>query len=231
MASKKSNTIWILAALAAVYYFFFRNQPTTEDTQAVEEAERTIAAGTAPDVSNIKDPKVKVVDAKKGHVKHTEPVKHNPSLTSSSGNVGIEANNPFNLRQTKKSQHWQGEIGTIFAGDKDKVGFVRFDTPENGARACLKNMLANIKAGHTTIADYIKKESPASDGNNPNAYADHVASKIGMKATDKLDEDNLTEIADFAVAINGVEWGHSELSADLFEKEYLLLKPDAKPAA
>ena len=127
------------------------------------------------------------------------------SHSSSDGDLGKDAHNPFNLRQAH--QGWQGEIGTMFSTHlpNDKVGFVNFDTFAHGCRAGLINMKHVIKGGANTVNKYIAKESPASDGNAPVPYAKEVASVMGISVTDVIDFSKKTEILAMAKAIELVE--------------------------
>ena len=82
-------------------------------------------------------------------------------------------NNPGSLRF----------LGQKYA--KNDNGFCAFDTLEHGIEA-LKTLLINACTGKSkvyypemTLLEFQKTYSPSSDGNNPFAYANFVAHKIG----------------------------------------------------
>lgn len=94
---------------------------------------------------------------------------------------GNRNNNPGNLRAS--GDQWQGMSGV------DDQGFVVFDTPEAGMRAAqinLANQMDSIK-GPVTLRSVIAKYAPASDNNDPEAYAAHVAQQLGISPDQELD--------------------------------------------
>lgn len=91
----------------------------------------------------------------------------------------VRNNNPGNIRVT--GDNWDGASG-------DDGKFVKFDSPEMGARAMAK-ILNNYqsKYGLRTIKDIVSRWAPAGDNNDPDAYANYVANKIGIKSMDDVD--------------------------------------------
>lgn len=103
----------------------------------------------------------------------------NPEVLKADPNapVGIRNNNPGNLRTTQ----FTGNIG------QDKNGYAIFDTPEAGIRATAKNLIAQQdKHGLYTLNEIIEKWAPASDNNNPQAYAATVAKAVGVKPDERI---------------------------------------------
>lgn len=94
--------------------------------------------------------------------------------------INVRNNNPLNIRPPSGEQ-FQGTIGQ--AG-----GFATFATPEMGFRAAAK-LLQNYqdKYGLDTVLKIIQRWAPSGDNNNPTAYAQAVASKIGVGINDAID--------------------------------------------
>lgn len=89
-------------------------------------------------------------------------------------------NNPGNIRF----------VGQQYAVNDN--GFCKFDTYEHGYDA-LKNLIVRACTGMSkkynpegNLYDFYDTYAPSSDGNNPSAYANFVASKIGVPATTKI---------------------------------------------
>jgi len=94
---------------------------------------------------------------------------------------GIRNNNPLNIRYDSAND-WQGQIG------KDDEGFAIFETANHGMRAgdiILENY--DDLHGIDTISEAMERFSPASDDNDPEAYADFVANLTGMGANQRID--------------------------------------------
>ncbi|MDH7638961.1 hypothetical protein [Sphingomonas oryzagri] len=92
--------------------------------------------------------------------------------------LSVRLNNPGAIR-SNPSNRWQGQVG-------DQNGFVQFDTPENGARAHRIVIGNQIKNGYDTPLKWAQHYAPASDGNNPQAYAQTVADGLGIGINDKI---------------------------------------------
>ena len=208
MARKSNIAFKIIAVIVAVGLYFKFKKPASSATlqepdSGLDDAGTVTPDNTTPDSSG-------TTARKAGTVSSGGSVS---KVTSSDGNVGIVGHNPFNLRQTKISQHWNGEIGTLKSThlSANDVGFVNFSDWPSGARAGLKNMKHVIAGGADTIRKYIAKESPASDGNAPGPYADTVAAAVGISADATLDFTNKDQILAMATAIEKEELGSNNV--------------------
>jgi hypothetical protein len=92
---------------------------------------------------------------------------------SSSEPRGIRNNNPLNL---EASPFTQGQPG--FVGSDGRFG--KFESPEQGFAAADKLLAGYGQRGINSIAGIINRWAPGSDGNNVNAYAAHVAQRVGI---------------------------------------------------
>lgn len=91
----------------------------------------------------------------------------------------IRNNNPGNIKVS--GDKWQGASG-------DDGKFVKFDSPEMGARAMAK-ILNNYQKKHglKTIKDIVGRWAPSGDNNDPDAYASYVANNIGIDSNSEVD--------------------------------------------
>ncbi len=101
-----------------------------------------------------------------------------PSKAYPEGSKSYRNNNPGNLRY----------VGQPSATGPDKTGFCIFPTYKDGFNA-LVSMLKNAATGKSkvykptmTLLDFFRTYAPAADSNNPDAYADAVAKKIGVRS-------------------------------------------------
>ncbi|MDO8608588.1 MAG: structural protein [Phaeospirillum sp.] len=93
---------------------------------------------------------------------------------------GIRNHNPGNIDRNQIK--WEG-----MADDQSDPRFVVFDTPEHGIRALAKVLLSyQRKHGLYNVADIIGRWAPPAE-NDTGAYAAHVAVKIGVGVTDRID--------------------------------------------
>lgn len=90
----------------------------------------------------------------------------------------VRNNNPGNI---KIGDDWQGASG-------DDGTFVKFETPEMGARAMAK-VLNNYQKKHglRTIRGIVGRWAPAGDNNDPDAYANYVAKEVGIDPNTEVD--------------------------------------------
>ena len=97
---------------------------------------------------------------------------------------GTRNNNPLNIRYDPAND-WQGQIC------KDDDGFAIFESPDYGLRAG-DRILENYDDLHgiDTISEITERFAPASDDNDPEAYADFIASRTGMGANQRIDLSN-----------------------------------------
>lgn len=91
---------------------------------------------------------------------------------------GIRNNNPGNIR---KGTTWRGSIG-------DDGAFVRFENYVYGVRA-IARILQTYKTRHgiKSLATLAARWAPASDGNQPDKYADYLATVTGINKTAQID--------------------------------------------
>lgn len=92
--------------------------------------------------------------------------------------LGIRNNNPLNLRPS--GDNWQGMTG-------QSQGYLTFDNPESGVRAASKNLLTYNQRGINTPESIVNAWAPAGDNNNPKAYAEKVATMLGVKPDQPID--------------------------------------------
>lgn len=126
-------------------------------------------------------------------LKSSEPVKNSnidsvetktPGSESNSktdGNTLADRNfNPGNIRITK--DNWIG-------GTEGEKGFVKFQTPELGARGLAKTII-NGGVG-STIEQYISKYAPESDNNDTNGYIKMVSKSLGKDPSEKISKEDV----------------------------------------
>jgi hypothetical protein len=127
-----------------------------------------------------------------------------PSAPASqpSAPISIRNNNPGALRPDGQST-WQGATGTT-------GGFLTFDTPENGRRAQIINLQNQQRLhGINTLGALVTKYAPASDNNDPAAYAATVARAIGVGVNDPINLGDPAIAGRVADAMARVEAGSS----------------------
>lgn len=124
--------------------------------------------------------------------------------TSSSSDVPAwRNNNPLNIVYNSRN-NWQGQVGA-------DGRWTKFDTRAHGYRAAFKLMRNKIRQGYNTLSALISQWAPAGDGNNnPTRYAQRVATKVGIKTTDKLDPNNGELLQKIALAMAEVEAGKTK---------------------
>lgn len=91
---------------------------------------------------------------------------------------GIRNNNPMNLRITNTA--WNGKV------KGDDKSFETFSNPRYGIRAGAK-VLLNYQSLHglNTVDEIINRFAPPFE-NNTNAYAEHVASALGVGVHERI---------------------------------------------
>lgn len=134
-----------------------------------------------------------------------------PQAPDGSPDAAGLANNVSNLRATDVP--WDGK-------GAPSNGFETFATPEAGVRAAVKNIqFQAVKAGGSiTLNDLIGSWAPASDHNDPVAYAAQVAAATGLKATAPLDFHDPAVMAKVVKAMTGVEKGGVAFGDDVFQR-------------
>jgi len=95
---------------------------------------------------------------------------------------GLRNNNPGNIRYVA-SLNWVGQVG------EGQQGFAEFETPQDGIRAMVKNLLYyQDRLGLKTPREIFSRWAPVGDGdNNPNHYAAAVANSVGIGIDDPID--------------------------------------------
>lgn len=123
---------------------------------------------------------------------------------SGSGRRGLRNNNPGNIRIS--NTQWQGKVTPNTDGS-----FEQFTSMEYGARAMLKILATYINTYKLdTIPKIINKWSPASDGNNPTAYADSVSNATGISKSTIISTASPAKLYMIAQAMTFVENGKNE---------------------
>lgn len=117
---------------------------------------------------------------------------------SSGAPLSVRLNNPGAIRANPANK-WQGQVGT-------DNGFVKFDTAANGERAHRVLIANQIKSGYDTPLTWAQHYAPSSDGNDPAAYAQTVANRLGIGVNDKIP---LSAVPQVAAASAAVESGGS----------------------
>ena len=93
------------------------------------------------------------------------------------GDLNMRNNNPGNLKFANQA----GATGA------DSRGFAIFPDYATGRDALAAQISLDLKRNpNQTLLDFISKYSPATDSNNPLAYASYVAKKLGASITDSL---------------------------------------------
>lgn len=95
-----------------------------------------------------------------------------------SGALSVRLNNPGAIRFSDAND-WKGQVG-------HEGGFVKFATPADGERAHRILIANQIKKGFDTPAEWAAHYAPASDGNDPAAYAATIAKGLGIGVGDKI---------------------------------------------
>lgn len=107
--------------------------------------------------------------------------------------LSVRLNNPGAIRDNPANK-WQGQVGS-------ENGFAQFDTPENGARAHRILIGNQIKAGYDTPLSWAQHYAPASDGNDPAAYAATVAKGLGIGVNDKIPLSAVPKVAQLSAQV------------------------------
>lgn len=105
--------------------------------------------------------------------------------TVGGASLAVRNNNPGNLRPPPGGK-WAGQTGV------DENGFAVFSSPGAGKLAAEQNLIAKqTKHGLTTLSQIIGDPkfgwAPASDGNDPAAYAAAVGKAVGIDPNAKID--------------------------------------------
>lgn len=122
---------------------------------------------------------------------------------------GLRNNNPGNIRITK--DRWQG-----LRPVQDDAEFFQFTEMRWGYRALLRT-LQNYRRRHAcqTVADFIRRWAPPSDGNDTSAYISRVCREMQVPSTFVPDVDDKATMCALAAAISQVENGVPAVMADV----------------
>lgn len=122
---------------------------------------------------------------------------------------GYRLNNPGNIR--KSNDKWKG-----LAEEQNDPDFFTFTEPKWGYRALMK-LLQNYRKnyGCMTVADFIKRWAPASDGNNTSGYIKAVSRMLQCPAASEVDIEDKDTLCAFAAAISYVENGITANTDDI----------------
>lgn len=111
-------------------------------------------------------------------------------------------NNPGNLRDTPWTRSLPGYVGPY-------KGFAQFDNHENGVAAMERNLIAYGHHNLDTPLKITNSWAPSGDGSNdPQAYANYIATSLGIKPTDQVDLSDPTSRRVVMRTISAVETGH-----------------------
>jgi len=105
------------------------------------------------------------------------------TLEKRTGNIAYRNNNPGNMRPYTS---WSGAIGVdqpvLKGGKKDKVGFIVFESSSAG-EAALRTLMLTPTVQARSIAAEMEKFAPATDDNDPVAYAAALGKALGVDAS------------------------------------------------
>lgn len=111
---------------------------------------------------------------------------------------GYRNNNPLNIRISDNA--WSGKIANNTDGS-----FEQFEDMAHGYRAGFLNMKTHINGGNNTIRKLINVWAPASDGNDPESYANKVASAAGISADEIINPKDPNIMQKIVLAMAKVE--------------------------
>lgn len=119
--------------------------------------------------------------------KTTTIVHSDGSLERRTGSIAYRDNNPGNLRPADGQNRIGVDHPAQKGGKRDKVGFSVFENGADGDNA-LRALLKSPKVQSRTIAEEMRIYAPASDRNNPKAYAETLAKNLGVSADTKISD-------------------------------------------
>jgi RHS repeat-associated protein len=112
------------------------------------------------------------------------------------GSLAWRNNNPGNIIAGK----WARDNGAIGANGR----FAVFPDKETGFKAII-SLLSSKQYNHLTIIDAINKYAPATDNNDPIAYANSIANKTGLSIDTKIKDLSNAELTKVANVIEKIE--------------------------
>jgi len=87
-------------------------------------------------------------------------------------------NNPFNVKQWNPP--WKGSTG------RDARGHANFSNVAYSVRATVRTLAQKAANGKTSLMAIFFDYAPIDDGNDPAGYAEFVAGRMGISASEKL---------------------------------------------
>ena len=134
--------------------------------------------------------------------------------TPGSAPINVRNNNPLNIRPPSGEQ-FQGTVG-------QSGGFATFATPEMGFRAAAK-LLETYQSKYNldTVYKIISRWAPSGDNNDPRAYAEAVASKLGIGINDAIDLSEDPELTQRLIAAMAEHEGGQSMSQMGFNNEQI----------
>lgn len=116
----------------------------------------------------------------------------------SKGPRGYRNNNPLNIRISNNP--WSGKV----ADNTDGL-FEQFIDMAHGYRAGFKNIKTHIDRGNNTLRKLISIWAPKEDNNNPESYANRVASAAGISVDDEINMNDPVLMQKIVAAMAKVE--------------------------
>lgn len=131
--------------------------------------------------------------------------------------IANPANNVGNIRTT--GIPWQDK-------GKPYSGFETFSSPEAGVKAATQNIISHAQqnGGSINLNDLIagngrvKGWAPASDNNNPTAYAQRIGRETGIDPNAPLPLNDPAAMANVVKSMNGIEKGNTPFSDDVYHR-------------
>jgi hypothetical protein len=108
------------------------------------------------------------------------------TIPNTKDNLAYVTNNPGNLRYAGQAEATEYK------------GFAKFETPEAGYQALLKQIDIRTRQGET-LGEYIRQYAPAADHNNTSAYLKNAMDALGTSETVKLSDLDREVLAKFQI--------------------------------
>lgn len=146
----------------------------------------------------------------------------NPSGAPKGGPRNMRNNNPGNIEDGPFAQSLPG-----YAGSDGR--FAIFTDPKAGSSAQVALLGSYGRRGIKTVQDAINRWAPASDNNDPVAYAKFVAQRLGVSPNQEIDLTDPVIASDMASAIQQFEGGPESKSNGSQPGARVLAQGGAKP--
>ena len=130
---------------------------------------------------------------------------------------GIRNNNPGNIRIG--ATEWKGKIPVTQNTDGS---FEQFQDFAHGVRAMTKLLTGYIEKGFDTVMKITNRYAPAADNNQPLAYAETVAGRVGVGVNEKLSPDKAT-MRGLVQQMSRVENGGDYITDEIFNQAWNLI--------